>query len=195
MGIVVAVGSRNPVKVRGVERAFRRYYDVVVEPVDVSTPIPQPIGRDVVYWALVRAVKALEASERASMGVGIEAGPIEFYTGGGFIETQVAVIVDSGCRASMGLSPSFELPRRVLKAVLEGVELSKAVEVRRGGDIGEGIGYVGILSRGKITRLELTEQAIVMALLPRVAGYELYSVDDISSRLGLKVECRPERER
>lgn len=189
MTFLVAVGSKNPVKVRGVERAFRRYFDARIEPVEVSSPSPQPVGREVVYGALARSLEALRKLRGSLMGVGVEAGPIEFYNGNGFLETQVAVIVDRECRVSMGVSSSFELPDSVLELVIKGVELSKAVEYEGEEDLGEGIGYIGLLSWGKITRLELTEQAVTMALIPRIAGYRLYSVRDVASRLSVDIRC------
>ncbi len=119
------------------------------------------------------------------MGVGVEAGPIEFYTGTGFIEVQVAVIVGPGDRVSVGLSPGFELPRGILEPVLRGVELGSLIR-ERPGDIGEGIGYVGLLSRGRITRQDLTEYSIVMALLPWANGYyrELPTLKEYRDLLG-----------
>ena len=118
------------------------------------------------------------------MGVGVEAGPIEFYTGSGFIEIQAAVIVGPGDRVSVGLSPGFELPRGLLGPVLNGVELGRLVR-ERPGDIGEGIGYVGLLSRGRITRQDLTEYSIIMALLPWANGYykELPTLDEYRSQV------------
>ena len=138
-------------------------------PVDPPKDLPpQPSGSlEVVRGALRRAEVARGSGD---MGVGVEAGPIEFYTGSGFIEVQVAVIVGPGNRVSIGLSPGFELPRGLLEPVLRGVELGALVRDRPG-DIGEGVGYVGLLSRGRITRQDLTEYSIIMALLPWVNDY------------------------
>ena len=190
----VAVGTSNELKVRAVERAFRRYMEAKAEMVEVGTGRGrQPSGiLDVAGGALERA---LEAYRRGGYdyGVGIEAGPIEFPSSTGYLETQVAVIVGGGCRASVGLSPSFELEKGVLEAVLAGVELEAVVAARgvaRARPLGETIGYIGVLSRGYITRLELTEAAVAMALIPWISGAAVEgSLESLASQLGLKVSC------
>lgn len=193
--VLVAVGSVNPVKVRSVKRVLSRFMDVEVVPVDVRTSVPrQPVGsRDLVLGALERALGALNVVARAHLSVGVEAGPMEFYTRTGFLETQVAVIVDRDCRISVGLSPSFELDPEVVKLMLMGEELSQAVRVPRGaGDIGEMIGYIGYITRGLITRQGLTEAAVAMALAPRLQnpGW-LLTVEELVGILGVKplYEC------
>jgi len=130
----------------------------------------QPVGVEVVRGALLRAIKAREHG--VEYGGGVEAGPVEFYTTTGFIETQVAVIVGPGDRASVGVSASFELPPGVAeKVALMGVELGETAPAKRPGDLGEGVGYIGVLTRGHVTRLDLTVQAVVMALTPWISGW------------------------
>ncbi|MEM1873927.1 MAG: inosine/xanthosine triphosphatase [Acidilobaceae archaeon] len=195
MSFRVAVGSLNPVKLRAVERVLSRYYDAVVEGVSVETSVgSQPVGsRDVLLGALERALGAL-SMKRAEWGVGIEAGPIEFYTSSGFIEIEVAVIVDRDCRVSVGLSSGFEIDPSIVPAMLLGGELSQLVRVNRGvKDLGESIGYIGYLSSGFVTRQELTEQAVLAALLPRLAGASwLARVEELSARAGISplYSCR-----
>jgi inosine/xanthosine triphosphatase len=189
--ITVAVGTSNPLKLRAARLVFSRYFDALVVPVSVDSGVgPQPSGvRDVFRGALNRAVRALKKVD-ADFGVGVEAGPIELPSSTGFLETQVAVIVDRECRASVGLSPSFELDESVMRAVLAGVELERAVGVERRVPIGEGIGYVGVATRGLITRQELTAQAIAMALIPWLEGYKsIGSVSSLASQLGVEDEC------
>lgn len=189
------MGSLNPVKLRAVERVLSRYYDAVVEGVSVETSVgSQPVGsRDVLLGALERALGAL-SMKRAEWGVGIEAGPIEFYTSSGFIEIEVAVIVDRDCRVSVGLSSGFEIDPSIVPAMLLGGELSQLVRVNRGvKDLGESIGYIGYLSSGFVTRQELTEQAVLAALLPRLAGASwLARVEELSARAGISplYSCR-----
>jgi len=197
--LVVAVGSLNQVKVRSVRRVLGRFYDVEVVPVAVETSVSrQPIGsRDLVLGSLERALGALASVPSAELGVGVEAGLMEFYTRTGFIETQVAVIVDRSCRASLGLSPSFELSPKVVELMLQGYELSQAAEIPRGlGDIGELVGYIGYATGGLITRQMLTEAAIAMALAPRLWDPSwLITVEELSDLLGVKpaYECTRRR--
>ncbi len=193
--MIVAVGSLNPVKIRSVSRVLSRFYDVEVRPVSVEVSIPrQPIGiLDVLLGSLERAYKSLELVESASWGIGIEAGPIEFYSSSGFLEAQVAVIIDRLCRVSVGLSPSFELRPEIVKLMVSGVELSQVEVIPRGlGDIGEHIGYIGYVTRGYITRQVLTEMAIAMALTPRLQNAEwLMDINTLLSNMNIikRYEC------
>lgn len=188
----VAVGSLNPVKVRAVEKVFSRYYNVMVEGVSVKTSVgPQPVGsRDVLLGSIERALGALALTD-SDLGVGVEAGPIEFYTSSGFLEVEIATIVDRRCKVSVGLSAGFELDPAVVAAMMLGRELSEAVSVNRGvKDLGESIGYIGYLSSGAMTRQELTEQAVLMALLPRLSGASwLIDVRELGFRAGLELRC------
>ncbi|MEM1640026.1 MAG: inosine/xanthosine triphosphatase [Acidilobaceae archaeon] len=188
----VAVGSLNPVKIRAVERVFSRYYDVIVEGVPVKTSVgPQPVGsRDVLLGALERALGALTLAS-SDLGVGVEAGPIEFYSSSGFLEVEIAAVIDRRCKVSLGLSAGFELDPTVITAMALGRELSDAVSVNRGvKDLGESIGYIGYLSWGTLTRQELTEQAVLMALLPRLNGASwLVSLEELSRRASLDMRC------
>ncbi len=185
----VAVGTSNPLKVMSVEKVFPLFMDIEeVVPISVQEPVRQPVGaRSLARGALKRAITAIEKA-KSDYGVGIEAGPIEFYSTTGFVETQVAAIVNSYGEVSFGLSPSFELPGDVIELMIRGVELSEAFAPysRRSGDIGESIGVVGILTQGNMTRLDLTVAALMMALIPHVHKdrYRLARVADILSRLG-----------
>ncbi len=183
---LVAVGTSNPMKVRAVRRAFKLFIDAEVVPVKVETGVPdQPVGvRELVRGAALRAIKARKAAG-AHYGVGVEAGPLPFPSSTGYIETQVAVIVGPGEKASVGLSPSFEVSPDIVKAMLARVELSKASGIVRGGrDIGEGIGFIGVKTRGHVTRQDLTFYAVVMALVPWLEGGAwLAGVEDLLAQV------------
>jgi inosine/xanthosine triphosphatase len=189
--VLVGVGTANDLKVRAVTRAFNRYFDANVKKIPVKTSVPrQPVGtRQVLQGALERAVKALDSLKGADFGVGIEAGLIEFYSSTGFLETQIAIILGSNGRLSVGLSPSFELPPHIVDSMIGGLELSEASKIFRGErDLGETIGYIGVKTWGSLTREEITEIAVKMALLPWLEGGEwLITLDEFVSQLGLEV--------
>ncbi len=162
------VGSLNPVKVNAVRRAFRLLCDPVVRGAKVASGVPaQPIGlREILLGALNRATQALEA-EGADYGVGIEAGTI--VTEAGPIEIQVAAISDRSGRVSIGFSQGFMLPLHWLDELLNRVELEEIVTKTIGRrDIGEKLGFIGYLTYGLITRTELSYNAVLMALVPRL---------------------------
>ena len=190
--ILVAVGTSNPMKVRAAERVFKLYMDAEVKAVNVDVSVgSQPVGFSMVArGALERAIKAREAAD-ADYGVGVEAGPIEAPTPRGLIEVQVSAIIGPGCRVSFGLSPGFELESSVAERVKSGVELERAVKVSRLIELGEGVGLVGVLTSGFMTRQEMTEYSILMALIPWITGYDdLPSAEEASQVLGFKASCR-----
>ncbi|MEB3764920.1 MAG: DUF84 family protein [Desulfurococcales archaeon] len=185
----VGVATMNPGKIRAISKAFKRFCNIE-EIVVVSVPgklPPQPAGSlDITRGAFLRAINGYRKTGEA--GVGVEAGPMEFYAPGGFIETQVSAIIING-KVSVGLSSSFPLPRKLLSKMVYGVELGSLVEEKRSiSDIGESIGYIGLATEGAVTREDLTFQSVVMALVPWIKGYDydLPSIKEFSDQIGLE---------
>lgn len=174
----VAVGSSNPVKVKAVERAFSRFFSAQVIMVPVPSGVsPQPVGlEETVSGAVSRARNALAAAEGAELGVGIEAGLIPVPgTISGYLDQQFAAIVDRKGRVTLGGGSSFEYPKAIVSRVLgEGIEVGTAMDQLTGvHELGQKQGAIGYFSKGHLDRTALSEQAILMALLPRV-NQEIY---------------------
>ena len=166
--MIVAVGTKNPAKLEGVRRAFLRYFpDVEVRPVDSSSVSrAQPVGLDqMVEGARARAEFAL-ASAGGDYGVGVEAGI--FRIGGVYFDHQQAAVASPSGRASLGHSAGYMLPAAEMERLLaEGKELEQFAEGLSGIEgVGDKGGLVHHLTRGEVTRADLTEQAVLMALAP-----------------------------
>jgi inosine/xanthosine triphosphatase len=172
--MLVALGSTNPVKIRATQRVFRRFYPQIrVQGVKVQTTLPpQPIGiEQTVRGAIQRAKLALDQLREADFGVGIEAGIIPIpYTLTGYTDQQFAAIIDKQGRTTIGGGSAFEYPPIIIKKVLmEGVEVDAAMEKLTGiKEIGRRQGAIGYLSHGILSRTKLTEQAILVAMIPRI---------------------------
>ena len=173
--MIVAVGSRNPVKVEAAELAFKRFFkEVHVVSADVRPSIPaQPIGlAQVVGGAVERAYKALEVVDEAVYGVGLEAGWIEYPSSiTGYMNHQVCALIDRDHGVSLGVSMGFEFPAMAVEKILggEAEEVEEAMESLTGIErIGEKMGAIGYLTRGSIRRVDLGIQAVVSALIPRL---------------------------
>ena len=167
--IVIAVGTRNPAKIEGVKRAFAKYYrDVEVRPVDSSKVAnAQPKGLDeMAAGATARAKYALSVAG-GDFGVGVEAGI--FTIGPVYFDNQVGAIADRSGKVSLGHSAGYMLPREAMDELFrEGKELERWAEKVSGiNEVGDKGGLVKFLTKGTITRADLTEQCIVMALAPR----------------------------
>ena len=167
--ITIAVGTRNPAKVEGIRRAFARYYeDVELRSVDSSTVAKaQPRGlEEMTAGATVRAKYALSVAG-GEFGVGVEAGI--FTIGPIYFDNQVGAIADRSGKVSLGHSAGFMLPREDMEKLFQdGKELERWAEKVSGIDeVGDKGGFINFLTKGAITRADLTEQCVVTALGPR----------------------------
>ncbi|MBI2933287.1 MAG: DUF84 family protein [Planctomycetes bacterium] len=159
--MIVHVATSNPVKLRAVRAAFGRRVKVLGVAAPGGAP-PQPVSLgQIVEGALSRAERALAG---ADFGVGIEAGV--FRLRGTYYNVTLAAVTD-GKRTSLGGSPFFPLPDRLVHAVVKGDEELGRFFAGRGG------GAVAAATRGRVTREEATRAAVVMALAPWAAP-ELY---------------------
>jgi len=168
----ICVGSRNPSKLKGVEKAFTKLYkdiNVYGYQVEVDLP-PQPFGLDTIMkCAEVRALRALEKNGMCIYGVGIEAGI--FSVSNLSYDIHVACIIDRSGKISYGFSPAFRVPDRFVELIKKGMykELEDIVSDFYGTrGIGDAGGFIGLLSRGIVFRDDLVYYAVLMALLPLV---------------------------
>ncbi|RLG77337.1 MAG: inosine/xanthosine triphosphatase [Thermoprotei archaeon] len=175
----VCVGTKNPSKLKGVERALKLFYSsvsVVCVPVESGVP-PQPIGIEQVFTgAKNRALRALAGINDCDLGVGVEAGI--YAVGNTYYDVQVAAIADRSGVVTYGLSPSFPIPPKFANALLAGEvpELEVIVDRTFGtSNIGEKGGLIKLLTKGRVLREDLTFYAVVMALVPRL-NRELYDL-------------------
>ncbi|HMK48007.1 MAG TPA: inosine/xanthosine triphosphatase [Methanocella sp.] len=163
----VAVGTTNPVKVDAVRNVFGRLYDdVVVEGRKVGSGVPdQPVGIETIQGAINRASHAYRIGEY-DYGVGIEAGltDVEGYT----LDVQFCAVADRET-ITIGCGSGFQYPPVVIAGVLAGREVGDVMSDLTGiEDIGKKTGAIGYLSHGMLNRTQLTEQSVLMALIPRI---------------------------
>lgn len=164
----VAVGTNNPAKLEGVRRAFAKYYpDVELRPIDASSVAKaQPRGlEEMTAGAIARAKFALSKAG-GDFGVGVEAGV--FTIGNVYFDNQIAAIVDASGRVSLGHSAGYSLPRDAIEKLFkEGRELERwAEEVSGISEVGDKGGLINHLTKGRMSRTDLTEQCVITALIP-----------------------------
>lgn len=171
--LLVVVGTSNPIKVRAVGRVLSKFFKVSVVMREVTPDVPlQPVGLEmVIRGAVSRARNALSAMDGADLGVGIEAGLIPIpSTISGYMDQQFAAIADRHGRVTVGGGPAFEYPRSLVARVLEeGIEVGTAMDELTGiHQLGQKQGAIGFFSKGCLNRTSLTEDAVLMALIPRL---------------------------
>ena len=167
------VGSTNPVKIGAARAVLARLSPAVsVHGVAVASGVPdQPWGDDeTIRGARARAVAALATDADAELAIGIEGGVVESASGD--LRTCAwSVIVDRHGREGIGGSLSMALPRAVADLVREGMELGHAMDAITGThDVKRGLGAVGILTAGLVTRQGAYETLVAYALSPFIAG-------------------------
>jgi inosine/xanthosine triphosphatase len=163
-----AVGTGNPSKIEGVRRAFSKYFsDIELRQVDSSSVAKaQPRGlEEMTAGATSRARYALSVAG-GDFGVGVEAGI--FTIGTIYFDNQVAAIVDKTGRVSLGHSAGYMLPSEAMEKLFrKGRELERwAEEVSGISEVGDKGGLIQHLTKGRMTRADLTEQCVVTALIP-----------------------------
>jgi inosine/xanthosine triphosphatase len=169
---LVAVGSLNPVKIGATrETLVRLAPQLRVEGVAVPSGVPdQPWGdEETIRGALARAHAARRALD-ADIGVGIEGGVVEAASGGVRTNAWAAIVTRDG-REGVGGSLSMELPADVALLVREGKELGHAMDAYAGThNVKQGVGAVGILTNGLVTRQQAYEVLVAYALAPLLSN-------------------------
>lgn len=138
--------------------------------VESSVPL-QPFNDDTAKGACERAKKALL---NADFGVGIEAGLIWHKELKLYFDVQFCAIVSQDGKLTIGHGSGFVYPPKVIEKVLAGRPVGDVMSELTGIEkLGHKIGAIGYLSKNLLTREQLTEQAVLMALIPRLRP-ELY---------------------
>lgn len=168
----IGVGSRNPVKMEAIQDVMGRCFPQArFEALAVESGVPdQPLGlAQTVFGAKNRARNAFAREADYAFGVALESGLVPVpETRTGYMNLTACAVYD-GREMYVGLGPAFELPDEVTRLVVEeGLELDPAV--RRAGltenvRIGYAQGIIGVLSRGRVTRLDYSRPAVSMALV------------------------------
>lgn len=181
--VSINVGSTNPVKINAVRNIFERLFsrtrlkrnlkpDLKTNPKlkitchRVSSQ-EQPYEDATVSGAVRRA---MQVAEGADFGIGIEAGLFWNRHLQKYLDVQYCAVVDSTGFMTVGHGPGFSYPRDVVRFLDKGDSVGKAMKKTYGVmNIGRKSGAVGLLSDGLMDRTQLTEQAVIMALIPRIS--------------------------
>lgn len=165
----VCIASGNDVKMAATEDAFNEIFasphgiSITYARTEIKTQ-HQPAGEKILEGAVRRAAAAVAHGD---YGVGIEAGVREEH--GTFFAEHYAAVADSVGYITYGKGPAFQCPEWILELMREGKEIKRAVPVPFGTDEERERGLVWYLSKN-VERRHLIKEAVVMALLPRMAN-------------------------
>jgi len=168
--LILAVGSTNPTKLKGVERVARKIFkNFKLRGIKVASKIPgQPFDDDTLAGAIERA-KVAKQKLKADYGIGLESGLFGYE--GKYFNCQLCAVYD-GETVTFGYSMAFEVPGELAEEIRKSGKTMKEVFSRLSGisDIGKKKGALGYLSKGLAERSEMSEQAFICAMIPRMSS-------------------------
>lgn len=167
----INVGSTNETKLQAVREVIAMY-SFLTEANVVSVKVPSGVSeqpkslKETVTGAMNRARKAFRD---CSYSIGLESGLMYVpYVKAGYVDIGVCVIYD-GKELYHGLSPAFEPPKSVVKYVLiDKLDLNQAAYragLTKDLKIGAGEGLTGLLTKGRIPRIDQLKPAIIYAMI------------------------------
>lgn len=170
----ILIGTKNPGKIQGAKLAFEKYFDnIEIEGIPVESEVgAQPVNQEILEGARnrVRNLKAYAKRNNiyADFYVSSEAGITDLL--GEWIDINCVVIEDKEGFQSVGTSQGFPIPEKYIKEIKE-TELGKVMDkIFEGTDLGKGKGGINYLTKGEVSRIELTQNAFVMALTKHING-------------------------
>jgi inosine/xanthosine triphosphatase len=155
--MIVRVATGNPMKINATRKAFSKFFEKV-KVIGVKLPSmvsPQPLS----FGEIVRGAKerATRAFSDCDFAVGIEAGVFKVGRVSPHPFQMTMACIFDGTREALGAGPFCEVPKSLVR------EIVKADH-----------GSVAVVTLGRVTRAQVTRDAVIMALAPFVSE-ELYS--------------------
>lgn len=165
----VLIATKNQGKIEGAKRALERYFDYVeIEGIPVESNVgEQPVNEEIYIGAKNRVKNLKEYCKEhnivADLYLSIESGIHNLL--GRWMVTNIAVMEDNNVFESYGTSPSFPVPERYVKEIID-TDLSQMMDKifykdeqrhNKGGGI-------QLLTHNQLSRIDLTESTFIMAL-------------------------------
>ena len=168
----ILMGTKNPGKIEGARQAFEKYFDnVEIEGIPVSSNVgDQPINEEIFQGAKNRVKNLKEYAKNnnieADFYISSEAGITNLL--GEWIDINAVVIEDSKGFQSVGTSQGFPIPNRYIDEIKE-TELGKVMDkIFSGKELGKGKGGISFFTKNEVTRIDLTKNAFIMALISHI---------------------------
>lgn len=163
------VASKNPGKIEGAKRALEKFFDnIEVIGISVSSDVSeQPVNEEVYAGAKNRVKNLKQYCEQngisADFFMSIESGIHNLL--GNWLISNIAVIEDNKGNESWSTSASFPVPHTYVEEIIS-TDLSKVMDkvFEKDEDRHNHGGGIQLLTKGLVSRIDLTETAFVMAL-------------------------------
>lgn len=165
----VLIATKNQGKIEGAKKALLNYFDnieIIGIPVE-SNVSEQPVN-DEIYNGAKNRVRNLKEYAKgnsidADLFLSIESGINNVL--GRWMITNIAVIEDNNDFESYGTSPSFPVPDRLVNDIIN-TDLSQVMNkvFTKDDERHNKGGGIQLLTHDRISRIDLTEMAFIMAL-------------------------------
>ena len=156
--IIVKVATTNSVKIEAIKKAFNFYFeDLAIIHQNTESGVPeQPINEQVYQGAENRLERLKNGDDEYDYLVSCEGGLVNNF--GRWFNVQVVAVEDSRGKKSIGLSSAYPIPDKFVHRIIDS-SLANVLD-----EIFKGEGGIRKLTHGQITRFELVEEGIRMAL-------------------------------
>ena len=170
----ILMGTKNPGKIEGARQAFETYFEnVEIEGISVESEVSnQPVNEEIFLGAKNRVKNlkkyAKQNNLKADYYIASEAGITDLL--GEWIDINAVVIEDAEGYQSVGISQGFQIPQKYVQEIKE-TELGKVMDkIFEKEKLGQGKGGISYLTKGQVSRIDLTKSAFLMALINHING-------------------------
>lgn len=164
----VLIGTKNPGKIQGAKEAFEKYFDdVQIEGIPVSSGVSdEPVNDEIYQGARNRVDNLIEYAKEnnieADYYLGVESGITNLL--GKWAIINIAVIKDKNGYESFGTAPGFPVPEKLVDRIIKEDLGTVMDEIFDETELNKGKGGINLLTKGVVSRIDLTKEAFVMAL-------------------------------
>lgn len=169
----IIIGTKNAGKIAAVQKGIDEYpilADSELGSCDVDSGVAaQPVGLEMIVSGAKNRASWAYQTGKYDLAFGIESGifPVP-YTKSGYMDTSCCVIYD-GNNYHVGFSSCFEYPKEMIDSIMKEWKEVSDVAVDMGfadhREFRQWLGMVWVLTKGRITRVNYSYQAVQMALL------------------------------
>ena len=165
----VLIGTKNPGKIEGAKKAFERYFDSVeIMGIPVDSEVgDEPINEEICLGARNRVKNLKKYAKENDLNIdyyiAVESGITNSL--GAYMIINVAVIENSDGIESVGTASGFPVPDKYVDEVIN-TDLGTVMDrIFNEKNLNIGKGGISFLTHNAISRIDLTEQAFIMALV------------------------------
>ena len=164
----ILIASTNAGKIEGARKAFSRYFDdFEIIGINVSSDVPEmPVNNEIILGAKNRIKNlkdyAVKNDINADLYISVESGIQNLF--GEWMITTITGMEDNDSFKSYSSSASFPVPKKYVDEVIKfGLNLVMDKLFGEDKQRHNHKGSIQLLTKNEITRIDLTEEAFIMA--------------------------------